>query len=48
MRKLKIQAHVGGWTVEFTINDDGVITRFKTEWHPFFDLGFYKKWKYNM
>lgn len=48
MRKLKIQAHVGGWTVEFTLNPEGVISRFKTEWFPFFDLGFYKKWKYNM
>jgi biotin operon repressor len=47
MRKLKIQAHVGGWIIEFGLNSDGFITRFKTEWIPFYDLGFYRNWKYN-
>lgn len=47
MRKKRIQAHVGGWTVEMTISDSGVITRFRTEWMPFFDLGFCTKaWQY--
>ncbi len=47
MRKKKLQAHVGGWTIEVTINDDGVITGFKSEWMPFFDKGFYTDaWKY--
>lgn len=47
MRKNKLQAHVGGWIVEMTVNDDGVITRFKTEWLPFFDREFYAKgWAY--
>ena len=43
MRKHKLQAHVGGWTIEFTLTPEGIITRFKTEWMPFFDKGFYTK-----
>lgn len=47
MRKNKIQAHVGGWTIEMTINPEGVITRFRQEWIPFFDKGYYTDaWKY--
>jgi hypothetical protein len=47
MRKNKLQAHVGGWTIEITLNDDGVITRFRQEWMPFFDKGWYKgQWRY--
>lgn len=47
MRKKKLQAHVGGWIIEMTINDDGTITRFKNEFIPFFDKGFYASaWKY--
>jgi hypothetical protein len=47
MRKKKLQAHVGGWTVEMTVNPDGLITRFRSEWMPFYDLGFYEKaWRY--
>ena len=47
MRKLKIQAHVGGWIVEFVLTPEGRVSRFKTEWIPFFDKGFYDKaWKY--
>jgi DNA-binding Lrp family transcriptional regulator len=47
MRKHKLQAHVGGWTVEMTINREGAITRFRQEWIPFFDLGYYEQaWKY--
>lgn len=47
MRKKKLQAMVGAVTIEMTINEDGVITRFKNEWMPFFDKGFYADaWKY--
>jgi hypothetical protein len=47
MRKQKIQAHVGGWIVEITVNEDGIITRFRSEWIPFYDKGFYRDaWKY--
>ena len=47
MRKLKIQAHVGGWTIEFDQDDKGIIHHFKVECHPFSDLGYYdKSWKY--
>jgi Mn-dependent DtxR family transcriptional regulator len=46
MRKKKLQAHVGGWIIEFTVTPEGDLTRFKTEWIPFFDKGFYDKaWK---
>lgn len=46
MRKNKLQAHVGGWTIEFTLTPEGFITRFKCEWIPFYDKGFYDKaWK---
>lgn len=48
MRKKKIQAHLGGWIVEFTLTEMGVVSRFKCEWIPFFDKGFYDKaWKYH-
>lgn len=47
MRKKRLAAHIGGWTVEMMINEDGLITRFRTEWMPFFDRGFYdKRWSY--
>lgn len=47
MRKKKLQAHVGGWTIEMTVNEDGLITRFKSEWMPFYDLGYTRKaWRY--
>lgn len=47
MRKLKIQAHVGGWIVEFVLTKEGLISRFKTEWIPFYDKGFYNSaWGY--
>jgi DNA-binding Lrp family transcriptional regulator len=41
MRKNKIQAHVGGSIVEFNQAPDGTINRFKVEWLPFYDRGFY-------
>jgi hypothetical protein len=47
MRKKKLQAHVGGWIVEMTLHPEGHITRFRQEWIPFYDKGFYNKaWKY--
>jgi hypothetical protein len=47
MRKNKLAAHVGGWVIELTINDDGMVTRFRPEWIPFHDRAFYgKAWSY--
>ncbi len=47
MRKKKLQAHVGGWTIEFQVDPNGIVHRFKSEFHPFFDRGFYgKNWEY--
>lgn len=50
MRKLKIQAHLGGWTIEFDVDPNGIIHRFQTQWHPFYDREFYKNnlWGYQM
>lgn len=42
MRKRHLQAHVGGQIVELMQAPDGRITRFKTEFLPFFDRGFYE------
>lgn len=46
MRKKRIEAHVGGWIVEFQQAKDGSINRFKTEWLGFFDKQFYEARKY--
>lgn len=46
MRKKRIEAHVGGWIIEFQQAKDGSINRFKTEWLGFFDQEFYKAKKY--
>lgn len=46
MRKLKLAAHVGGWTFEFSTDDNGAVTRFKTEFFPFYDNHYYSKWKH--
>lgn len=43
MRKKKIQAALGGWIIEFTQSKDGAITRFKSEWIPFFDKQYYHR-----
>ncbi len=46
MRKKKLAAHVGGWIIELTINDDGMVIRSKGDWIPFYDKGVYTKaWK---
>jgi hypothetical protein len=41
MRKLKLQAHLGGIIVRFHQADTGEINRFDVEWFPFYDKGFY-------
>lgn len=41
MRKLKLQAHVGGCLLRYKQADDGRITRFQVEWLPVYDRGFY-------
>lgn len=46
MRKMKIEAHVGGWIIEFQQSNDGAINRFKTEFISFFDKDYYKQKKY--
>lgn len=46
MRKKRIEAHVGGWIIEFQQSKDGAINRFKTEWLGFFDKQYYKARKY--
>ncbi len=46
MRKNRIEAHVGGWIIEFQQSKDGAINRFKTEWLGFFDKNYYKQKKY--
>lgn len=46
MRKKRLSAHLGGWIIEFAVDSVGAITRFKQEWIPFYDNGYYKKWNY--
>ena len=46
MRKKRLAAHLGGWIIEFSVDDCGAITRFKQEWIPFYDNDYYKKWQY--
>lgn len=43
LRKLKIQAHVGGCIVRFHQSKTGEISRFNVEWIPFYDRGFYER-----
>lgn len=45
MRKLMLAAHVGYLILECFVAQDGTITRFRHEWVPFFDQGFYKKFE---
>ncbi|MDE2104519.1 MAG: hypothetical protein KGL39_45205 [Patescibacteria group bacterium] len=42
MRKRQIHAHVGGWIIELLQAPDGRITRFRGEFLPFYDRGFYE------
>jgi len=43
MRKKRIQAHVGYSIVEFMQAEDGRLVRFRTEFLPFYDRGYYTK-----
>jgi biotin operon repressor len=46
MRKNKLAAHLGGWIFEFGTDDYGAVTRFRQEFFPFYDNGYYKKWQH--
>ena len=47
LRKNKIAAHVGGWTIDFDQSEDGIVHNFRVQFHAFYDKGFYNKaWKY--
>jgi len=41
MRKSKIQAHLGGNLIHLNQAPEGHINRFRVEWMPFYDRGFY-------
>lgn len=43
MRKLKLQAHLGGTIIRFHQADTGEINRFQCEWIPFYDKKFYER-----
>ena len=46
MRKKRLAAHLGGWIIEFATDDNGAITRFKQEFFPYYDNGYYQQWKF--
>jgi hypothetical protein len=46
MRKKRLAAHLGGWIIEFAVDNQGAVTRFKKEFIPFYDNAYYKKWGY--
>lgn len=46
MRKKRLSAHLGGWIIEFSVDECGAITRFKQEWIPFYDNQYHKDWGY--
>jgi hypothetical protein len=46
MRKKRLQAMVGGWTISFTIDDNGVVHDFMPQFHAFYDRQFYRNWEY--
>lgn len=48
MRKKRLAAHLGGWIIEFSVDDFGAITRFKQEFIPYYDNEYYSKWVYKM
>lgn len=43
MRKRKLQAHVGGTMVSFHQAETGEVNRFRVEWMPYFDRGYYQQ-----
>lgn len=45
MRKLPTAAHVGYLIVEMYVGRDGVVERFRHEFKPFFDKGYYQKYE---
>jgi hypothetical protein len=46
MRKRRIQAMVGGWTITFTLDNNGICHDFLPQFHAFYDRKFYKNWEY--
>lgn len=46
MRKKRLAAHLGGWIIEFAVDDNGAVTRFKQEFIPFYDNAYYTEWNY--
>jgi hypothetical protein len=46
MRKKKLAAHIGGWIIEFAVDENGAVTRFKQEFFPFYDNNYSYKWGY--
>ncbi len=47
LRKRRIEAMVGGWTLKFTVDCNGVVHGFAPQWHPFYDRDFYRRWSYH-
>ena len=45
MRKKRLSAHLGGWIIEFSVGDRGEVTRFRSEFIPFYDRDFHQ-WEY--
>lgn len=48
MRKKKLEAHLGGWTIKLTQSKDGLVHGFTPRFDPFYDRDFYAQtqWKY--
>lgn len=47
MRKKRLEAHLGGWIVEYQQGENGVIQSFQAEWIPFYGKEFYDdRWEY--
>jgi hypothetical protein len=46
MRKKRLQAMVGGWTISFTIDNNGIVHDFLPQFHAFYDRTFYRQWEY--
>lgn len=49
MRKKRLQAMVGGWTISFEVDAQGIVHAFTPQFHPFYDRAFYggDRWKYH-
>jgi hypothetical protein len=47
LRKKRIEAMVGGWTLTFTVDNNGIVHGFTPQWHPFYDRDFYRRWSYH-